>query len=449
MTDAPDETPQEQAPPAPTPAWPAPAWPAPDTGSTATTWVAPTPGADATPTTATPQDTARWAQPTTVDPLVAPPAPVLPAGPPAPPFDPRTAPPVAPGWGSAPPPPAGYAVPATPVYGQAPQYAGGALPGVAGWGAVPQAPKPGVVPLRPLGVGEILDGAISYIRRDPRTVLGISAVIALVLSLVQFLSLAVTSQSLAVSTSGELDSIIGSLGSTAAQLVQWLLGLVLGVLATGLLTVVMGQAVLGRRVTAAQAWERTKPRFWPLLGLTVLVSLIAFGAGVVGVLLAVLVGVVIGNAAGAGAGVLVGVPLGLAALAAALWLYVKLLLAPVALILEAAPVVVSMRRSWRLVQGAWWRTFGIYLLGSILAGIVGSVLTIPFAIVGAIASLGALESGGGLPLAYLASVSLGTLVSSIVILPFSAGIVSLLYIDRRIRREALDIELARAAGLGG
>jgi hypothetical protein len=315
---------------------------------------------------------------------------------------------------------------------------------------VPQAPKPGVVPLRPLGVGEILDGAISYIRRDPRTVLGISAVIALVLALVQFATLAATAQSLAVTTSStaDLDQVIASLGSATATLLQTVIGLVVGVLATGLLTVVMGQAVLGRRVTAGEAWARTRSRFWPLLGLTLLVSIITFGVVVLGILLAVAVGAVLGNAAGAGLGVLVGVFLGLGVLAAALWLYIKLLLAPVALILESAPVVRSMSRSWRLVEGAWWRTFGIYLLGSILAAVVSSVLTIPFTLVGAFLSFNAMENGDVLPLSYTLAVSLATLVSSIVVIPFSAGIVSLLYIDRRIRREALDIELARAAGIG-
>jgi hypothetical protein len=451
MSETPDGARDEaaDAPPLPPPPS-APAWPAPDADSTATTWVSPAPtpapGADATPTQATP------VPPTSVDPLVPP------AGAPVPP----PAPPVAPGWGAAPPPPAWttapppaaypppVAGPVPPAYGQPPQYAGAALPGVAGWGAVPQAPKPGVVPLRPLGVGEILDGAISYIRRDPKTVLGISAVIAVVLALVQFATLAATAQSLAVTTSStaDIDQVIGSLGSVTATLLQTVIGLVVGVLATGLLTVVMGQAVLGRRVTAGEAWARTRTRFWPLLGLTLLVSLVTFGVVVLGILLAIAVGALLGNVGGAGLGVLVGVFLGLGVLAAALWLYIKLLLAPVALILESAPVVRSMSRSWKLVEGAWWRTFGIYLLGSILAAVVSSVLTIPFTIVGAFLSFSAMENGDVLPLSYTIAVSLATLVSSIVVIPFSAGIVSLLYIDRRIRREALDIELARAAGVG-
>ena len=39
------------------------------------------------------------------------------------------------------------------------------------------APKPGVIPLRPLGVGEVLDGAFASIRRNPKAVLGLAAVV--------------------------------------------------------------------------------------------------------------------------------------------------------------------------------------------------------------------------------------------------------------------------------
>ena len=433
-----------------------------------------TPDDDGTPTLITPADTTRLGgQPTTVDPTVPPPPPVAPSwSSPSPGAQASVPPP--PAWGAPspapgastapvqPPPPSAGPQPGGPAYAApafgAPQYAppgtygephGVGLPGVGGWGAVPVAPKPGVVPLRPLGVGEILDGAISYIRRDPKTVLGISAVISLIIAVVQFGALAATSRSLNLSSGNAsfADAFASGLGSVSASAVQSLVAWVLGVVATGLLTVVMGQAVLGRRVTASQAWDRTRSRFWPLLGLTLLVSVAEGLLVVVGLGIAILVGWALTNAS-TGLGVGVGILLGIAALVLVVWVSIRLLLAPVALMLETAGVVTSMRRSWTLVRGAWWRTFGIYLLGSILAGIVSSVLAVPFTIVGAILSLGSIQNGT-LPLGYTLSVSLATLVSSIVVIPFTSGIVSLLYIDRRIRREALDIELARAAGVAG
>jgi hypothetical protein len=368
-----------------------------------------------------------------------------PPGPPAAPPPPRT--PAAPA--AQPPPPAWGPVAPPPGPSPYPPPAAG-LPGVAGWGAVPAAPKPGVVPLRPLGVGEILDGAVSYVRRDPRTVLGISAVIALVTAALQFLALAATSRSIAVTptTATLADSLSGSLGSLTASAVDSAVGWVLGVVATGLLTVAMGQAVLGRRVTAAQAWARTSSRLWGLLGLAVVRSLAVGGVAAVGVLVAVLVGLALSGSS-TGAAVAVGVLLGLAGIAAAVWVDIRLLLAPVSLILEGAGITTAMRRSWALVAGAWWRTFGIYVLGSVIAAVVTSVLAIPFTVVGALTTLGSLESGGAPSLGYMLSVSLATLVSSTLVVPFTSGVVALLYVDRRIRREALDLELARAAGVPG
>ncbi|HSN07013.1 MAG TPA: hypothetical protein VLV82_06655 [Candidatus Angelobacter sp.] len=391
------------------------------------------------------------------------PPPVLPVAPSwGSPSGPATAPPPpAPSYGATPPPSSyGPAAPGSPSY-LPPQYGApsypppqygqpyGALPGVSGWGAVPQAPKPGVVPLRPLGLGEILDGAVSYIRRDPKTVLGISAVVSLVVALVQFVALVVASGSIALSAgvTSATDPLASSLGSVTASGVQSLVSWVLGVVATGLLTVVMGQAVLGRRVTAAAAWQRTSRRIWALFGLTLLVSIVVGAIAGGGVLLAVLLGWGLWQVT-PGLGVFVGVVAGGAAIAAAVWVNIRLLLAPVALMLESAGVTTSMRRSWALVRGAWWRTFGIYLLSGLLAAIVSSVLVIPFAVLGGVATLGATDTSS-LPLGTSLATSLGTLLSSTVVLPFTSGVVSLLYIDRRIRREALDIELARAAGIPG
>ena len=43
--------------------------------------------------------------------------------------------------------------------------------------------------------------------------------------------------------------------------------------------------------------------------------------------------------------------------------------------------------------------------------------------------------------------SIGAIISGTITTPFAAAVIVLVYVDRRIRREALDIELARAAGL--
>src|SRR5680860_1646831 len=65
----------------------------------------------------------------------------------------------------------------TPQYGSPPPY--GQLP--------PQQPpaiKPGIVALRPLGLGELYDGAFQAIRRNPRTMLATAAAVITVIALV-------------------------------------------------------------------------------------------------------------------------------------------------------------------------------------------------------------------------------------------------------------------------
>jgi hypothetical protein len=311
------------------------------------------------------------------------------------------------------------------------------------------------VALRPLGVSDILDGAIGYIRRDPRTVLGLSAVMSLLLVVLSFLANLASFQSLAAlgsdvsdsagtdATPSFLDSGAGGLGSIAALL----LAVPIGIIATGMLTVVVGQAVLGRRVGAAQAWAAARPRVWTLIGLTLLLALIVGGVAVVGIALAVGVGVLVGQSVNVGAGILLGLVLAGAALVCALWLGVRLVLAPVVVVLEKAGVTTALRRSAALVSGSWWRIFGIWLLAQIISSVVGQVLTVPFAIAGVVLAV-LLPSTSGLWWVTFAVLGLGSFVASVITMPFTAGVTALQYVDQRIRREALDIELARASGVG-
>lgn len=417
-------------------------------------------------------------RPTAVDPLVPPAPPATPSAAPgwsspsAPSWTAPTPPAAPPTTPSGPPPPSGPPLagppPVAPAWTAPAGQPGAALPppslpGVTGWGAVAQAPKPGVVPLRPLGVGEILDGAVSYMRRDPKTVLGISALVATAIALLQvvlyasfgnFFDLLVSDPSFTNSDvapdTGLLARGIAQVG--AATLVFGVVSFLLSVLATGMLTAAMGRAVLGRSVSPAYVWGRARARFWPLLGLTLLVGLIVGAVMVAGLGLAIGLGVLVGQQS-TGLGVLLGLGLALAGGVITAWLTVQLLLAPVALMLEDVGVTTALRRSYRLVTGAWWRTFGIYILATIIASVVGQVLAVPFALLsGVIGAAGGGSSAlGGNPFGLLPSLvtALGTLVSQTVTVPFTAGIVALLYVDRRIRREALDIELARAAGVPG
>ncbi|HSX97528.1 MAG TPA: hypothetical protein VLG91_09055, partial [Streptomyces sp.] len=101
-----------------------------------------------------------------------------------------------------------------------------------------------------------------------------------------------------------------------------------------------------------------------------------------------------------------------------------------------------------------WRVLGIQLLATIIAYVVASIVVIPFSFAGAALDgdglSGFLATGGtALGWTYLVISGVGAVIGSTLTFPISAGVTVLLYIDQRIRREALDLELGRAAGLQG
>ena len=135
-----------------------------------------------------------------------------------------------------------------------------------GWGGPPPAAKPGVIPLRPLGVGEILDGAVSTMRTHWRTVLGISLTVAVVTEIVvvllQGLVLDDTASSDALNDpSATLDELSRAMGDTLLSSgVVFVISLIGTIIATALLTTVTSRAVLGKPVTTGEAWRDARPQ---------------------------------------------------------------------------------------------------------------------------------------------------------------------------------------------
>jgi len=378
-------------------------------------------------------------------------------------------PPPTPGWGppEGPPPPVAspptHALPGTGRYGgggAAPQggwVPGGAPPGPGwGWQQAPPAAKPGVVPLRPLGVGELLDGAITTLRQNPAAMLGLSAVVAAVTQLAQVTALWVLYRDLAV-----LDPATVTTGADVASLlstgvrslgVSLVLTWLATVLLTGILTVVVSRAVLGEHLSIGDAWALARPQLPRLIGLTLLVGLIVAApfavASVPGLAAA---------AAGADGGAVALLITGgvLMAIPVAVWLYVRVVLSTPALMLESATdsagaahrstVTGAIRRSSRLVAGSWWRVFGIVVLATALAWVISQVVAVPAALLSLL--VGGFTETGTMTLPGLVLTGLAGIVATTITAPFTAGVIVLLYVDRRMRREGLDIALARAAGV--
>jgi hypothetical protein len=300
-----------------------------------------------------------------------------------------------------------------------------------------------VIPLRPLGVGEILDGSISAIRRDPKVMLGVSALVVIVSTLLQssitWLLLrdsgAVLTQPTGTVTDDQVFDLLG--GSIVTFAISITITVLAQVILTGILTFSVSKAVLGERPRAAEAWQATRRRLPALLGLTLLVLVIVVAV----VALPVLPGIVALLLGADLAGVLllvVGVPL--AAVLALATAVLTWFAAPVVM-LERQPVVRALRRSARLVRANFWRVLGLWLLLQLLVAVLGGILGGPLVLVAS----GVFENPFGWQ--SLALQAVGTILANTVTLPFAAAVAVLVYVDQRMRREALDLELARAAGL--
>ena len=320
-----------------------------------------------------------------------------------------------PGWGASNP------------YGQ-----GGPLPQP---GYMPP-PKPGIIPLRPLGLGEIMDGAFQACRRSALAAFGssqlIQGLITVLAGLLGFSMVSSLNDAVLSGTDEDLSTVAGPLTGIAGLGILSVIGVLI---VQGLLVVPVMRASLNLKTGFSQMWRIARRRILPLTGR----ALLLLAGSVVGitalVLLFVLVIEVLGNA-----GIVVVVLGMLALIAAAAWVSVKLSLAPAALVQEETGVFRSIARSWQLTGRNWWRTFGILLLTSLIVSVLSQVLTVPFSIIIGLASASQSTESAVLSAVLLAAV---TIVVSSVGYAFQGAVTALLYVDLRIRREGFDLALMK------
>jgi hypothetical protein len=272
------------------------------------------------------------------------------------------------------------------------------------------------VPLRPLGVGDLLDGAFKAVRRNPRVMLGFAAGFAFVEVLLTTLIAVVAFSAIdGIDTSSDHVDLGPVLGADALEFLGLFATLLVGGVLTGLLTVVVTQDVLGRRPGAAEVWAQVRPRIWTLVGLAFVTSVLEF--------------------------------LGLiACIAPGVWLWGLWAVAAPACVVERIGLGAALRRSRALVRGTFWRVWGIRALGWLVASVTSSLISLPFT-AAALFGGGLLDAirGHGVPVTFLVLSAIGSLIGTTVTAPIRAGVDALLYVDLRMRKEGLDIALQQAA----
>ena len=331
-------------------------------------------------------------------------------------------------------------------------------------------PKPGLIPLRPLSLGVILGSSFRVMRRNPAPTFGLSVLLYGVVTIVfavVFGGLFALALSRTASASYEDQNDILA-GGVALVVISLLVPVALATAATGVLqgiiSLEVARATLGEKLRIRGLWRLAKGRIGPLIGWSLLLT----GAITLFLVIASTVTVAVFVAAGTGSGggavvVLAGVlltmvfVLGFAVLA--VWLGTKLSLVPSVIMLERLTLRQSMARSWSLTTNNFWRTFGIQLLINVIVGAASSVISTPISLIGGIASVVINPNmdpevfAATTIVIYAISGIVSVVVGAIGLVMQSAG-VALIYIDIRMRKEGLDLELlhyveAKQAGTAG
>ncbi|CAN5248222.1 hypothetical protein BH11ACT3_BH11ACT3_25380 [soil metagenome] len=323
-------------------------------------------------------------------------------------------------------------------------------------------PKPGVVPLRPMTLGTILSGSFQVLRRNPRPTLGPALIISIITTGLQTVGQVALLGPYLQHTSTNSISSLSSLGALYTNLLgSSVPALLLGVLGTailqGIIALEVGRALLGDKQKLAGLLRQLKGRLLPLIGWGFLLILALAVAG----------GIVIGPAAlllsaggaAVGFGVLILVLGSAAVIAGSIWLGTRLIFVPSSIVLERLKLMDAVRRSWSLTTGFFWRTFGIQALVNLMIAVGVSIVTTPVSLIFSLGGL-VLNPNGSLT-DFTSTFVLSTIVTGAVtaIIGSVGNVVqvastSLMYVDLRMRKEGLDLDLARyvearAAGATG
>ncbi|MEV7604654.1 hypothetical protein AB0N65_04360 [Paenarthrobacter sp. NPDC089322] len=328
--------------------------------------------------------------------------------------------------------------PGNPVYGQ-PLYVA--------------PPKPGIIPLRPLQFGEILDGSFQTIRRNAASMFGsaliVQAIAAALLGIVTVAMLQVAESLETVETTAEFDEFLGPfIAIVAGALGVSLLVGFLGAVLQGVMVVPVSRSVLNRRTGFKQMWKLAAGRIPALLGVAALLTF----AGLLAVAAVVGIAVLLFTAMGPVALVIV-FPLGLGGVVVFLWIGLKLMFAPAAIVVERLGVYDGLLRSWHLTKNNWWRIFGITLVVSLMVGIIAQIVQIPVSL--AATAIGAVVTPHPDPetitstmvVTTVISMVIGALVGSVTF-AFQTSVSALIYMDLRMRRDGLDVEFMRLMETG-
>lgn len=312
------------------------------------------------------------------------------------------------------------------------------------------ASRPGIIPLHPLSFGTILGRSFAALRQNPRVLLGFALVVqtlayVVVLAGVLGVMWATFSRLNTLQPgSDEYETVMaGSIALTAvAGIVLSLAAGALSVIVQGIVVVEVTHAAVAEKLTLGALWRQVKPIAWRLIGYSLLVILAV--AALVTVVVLAIVGIAI---AAPPAAIALTIVVILAAIPLTWWLMIKLLLVPAAIIVERATILQALSRSWMLTRGRFWPALGVIIVISVIFAAVAQVVSLPMSFLSMGLTTIIAPTGAPEPTAIIGFIAAALLTQVLTLLLQSVAVVvqstatALIYIDCRMRREGLDLDL--------
>lgn len=301
--------------------------------------------------------------------------------------------------------------------------------------------------------GEIMDGSFQVIRRNAKAMLGASLLaqsLAAILTAVLAAGTATSVGSIEAWANSASDSDLAALGLgfVAAVLLVAVLTLFIASVLQGAMVVPVARSILNRPTSFKQMWSLARPRVGALIRLAALLMAATLLAMLVPAAVAVAL-----IASMEGVGILLLIPLFLGLVALYTWIYVKLMVAPAAVVIEELGALDSLRRSWELTRANWWRILGITLVVGIMVGVVSQIVMIPVSLLPPLVA-SFLSPHGGSEQDVAIAVAIGILTAILGALAgalgyaFQTSVMALVYMDLRMRKDGLDISLLRQMETG-
>jgi membrane-anchored glycerophosphoryl diester phosphodiesterase (GDPDase) len=300
----------------------------------------------------------------------------------------------------------------------------------------------------------ILGASFRLLRRNPRPTFGVALLIQSILLVVSggLIGLAAlfTLSRLDFASSANQSTISAGNASIliVAAIVTVALSFVSSAMLQGIIVIEVSRASVGEKQRLPQLWRRVRGRVGALIGWTAIVAIVvtmalALLAGIIALLVITL------GTAGIVAGVLIGLFGGLGFVVLAFWLGTRVAFVASALMLERLTIRQAIARSWTLTRGYFWRTLGILLLVSVMLQVASSVISTPLNFVTqfAVPLIDPNRQTGPSTIVLIVVLGVLALIVSLVFSSITAVVqtatTALLYLDVRIRKEGLDLDLAR------